>query len=311
MGRTCCFFHSLLNNERRKFLSEATGCFFLMLLELAVGDAYGAGFEYAASEFVRQHNDLSQYHPHGKYSRIFRRYTDDTQMSLAVVELMLAEAEWTPLTIATYFWNTFRRDPREGYSSRVYSALAETNSPAEFLNRITSDSSGNGAVMRATPLGLYPTVDGIKQKAEIQARVTHNSTLAVAGATAAALLTHYFVYSLGPKAEVGDFLEMHVPGNWTTDWAGSVTERADVCVQAVLTALRRSASLSELLRECVAFTGDVDTVAAVALSAGSWCQELTPDLPAHLIAQLENGDFGADYLVRLDKALTAKFLTRT
>jgi hypothetical protein len=35
-----------------------------MLLELAIGDAYGAGFEYASDQIVRERNDLSAYVPH-------------------------------------------------------------------------------------------------------------------------------------------------------------------------------------------------------------------------------------------------------
>ena len=38
-----------------------------MLLETAVGDAYGAGFEYVPDEIVRNHNDLSGYMQHQKY----------------------------------------------------------------------------------------------------------------------------------------------------------------------------------------------------------------------------------------------------
>jgi ADP-ribosyl-[dinitrogen reductase] hydrolase len=35
-----------------------------MLLELAIGDAFGAGFEYAAAEIVHKKNDLSGYIQH-------------------------------------------------------------------------------------------------------------------------------------------------------------------------------------------------------------------------------------------------------
>jgi len=39
-----------------------------VLVELAVGDAYGAGFEYATADFVRMHNDLSGYHAHPRHA---------------------------------------------------------------------------------------------------------------------------------------------------------------------------------------------------------------------------------------------------
>jgi hypothetical protein len=63
--------------------------------------------------------------------------------------------------------------------------------------------------------------------------------------------------------------------------------------------------MSDLLRRCVAFTGDVDTVAAIALAAGAHCDDLVQDLPGHLVAGLENGPYGRDYLVELDASLLA------
>src|SRR5690348_9192118 len=87
----------------------------VMLVEIGVGDAYGAGFEYASPAVVRQRNDLSGY---------FRRrrpvdvgtYTDDTQMSIAVAELIASDAPWTRETIADKFVEVFKRDPRRGYA---------------------------------------------------------------------------------------------------------------------------------------------------------------------------------------------------
>ncbi|WP_265273214.1 hypothetical protein [Nostoc sp. KVJ3] len=68
--------------------------------------------------------------------------------------------------------------------------------------------------------------------------------------------------------------------------------------------------MSELLQDCIAFTGDVDTVAAMfttgydyALAAGSCSEEITQDIPNHLVTGLENGTYGRDYLIDLDKQL--------
>lgn len=71
-----------------------------MLLELAIGGAYGAGFEYA-DEMARTHNDLSNYVQHPRHRGTKPgMYTDDTQMSLAIAELIVDGADWTPLNIA-------------------------------------------------------------------------------------------------------------------------------------------------------------------------------------------------------------------
>ena len=115
-----------------------------MLLELAVGDAYGAGFEYVNVYLVEQFNDLSRYIHHPRHKAIQPgMYTDDTQMSLAVAELIVSDAEWTALNIASQFVEVFKRDPRTGYASGFYGFLKRVESGEQFLAEIhpTSDKS--------------------------------------------------------------------------------------------------------------------------------------------------------------------------
>ena len=74
-------------------------------------------------------------------------------------------------------------------------------------------------------------------------------------------------------------------------------------VRAAITAIMTADSMAEILRQCVAFTGDVDTVAAIALGAAAASPEIKQDLPEVLIAGLENGPYGSDFLRRLDQRL--------
>ena len=61
-----------------------------MLVQMAKGDAYGAGFEYAPEDFVLLYHKLTAYVQHPKHKLIPGVYTDDTQMSIANVEVILA-----------------------------------------------------------------------------------------------------------------------------------------------------------------------------------------------------------------------------
>lgn len=70
-----------------------------MLLEIAIGDAYGAGFEYADSSYVRAKNNLVGYVRHPRHGIRPGHYTDDTQMSLAIAELILSGQEWNKANI--------------------------------------------------------------------------------------------------------------------------------------------------------------------------------------------------------------------
>lgn len=275
-----------------------------MLLELAIGDAYGAGFEYASREIVQRHNDLSGYLKHPKHAISPGCYTDDTQMSLTIAEAILSGEGWTPQLLANAFVTAFKRDPREGYAGRFYEFLQQVSDAEQFLSDINPISDKSGAAMRACPLGVFPTIDEVIEKCTLQARVTHNTPDGIAAANAAALMTHYFLYQYGAKSQLGQFLEKYVPGYpWAEPWWGEVKSKGWMSVRAAVTAVMRHNRLSLILKESVDFTGDVDTVATIALGAASCSHEVEPDLPDHLFHNLERGKYGYDYLRELDRKL--------
>jgi ADP-ribosylglycohydrolase len=63
--------------------------------------------------------------------------------------------------------------------------------------------------------------------------------------------------------------------------------------------------MSEILKKCISFSGDVDTVATIALASASWAKDVDQDLPSHLYEGLENGSYGRDYLIGLEAKLLA------
>ncbi|MES2464053.1 MAG: ADP-ribosylglycohydrolase family protein [Armatimonadota bacterium] len=275
-----------------------------MLLELAIGDAYGAGFEYVDPQVVYRHNDGQTYRRHQTHGLGAGCYTDDTQMSLAIAEAIISGADWTPENLAQRFVSAFHRDPRTGYAQGFYNFLRNTRSGADFVATIRPDSDKSGAAMRAAPIGVFPTISEVMECCTLQARLTHDTPDGIAAANAAALMSHYCLYEIGPKAELGLFLEEYVPGRrWSQPYVGMVRSRGWMSVWAAVTALIECDSMTALLRRCVAFTGDVDTVATIALAAASCSREVTRDLPATLVTGLENGRYGRDYIVFLDRKL--------
>ncbi|MFE1744316.1 ADP-ribosylglycohydrolase family protein [Coleofasciculus sp. H7-2] len=274
-----------------------------MLLELAVGDAYGAGFEYASPQLIEACNDLSGYVQHPKHKIKPGSYTDDTQMSLAIAESIVSREPWTAEVLANSFVTAFKRDPREGYAGSFYDFLLEIRDGDEFLAKIQPTSDKSGAAMRAAPIGVFPTIEKVIEAATIQAAITHNTPHGINAAISAALMPHYFIYNLGQKKNLGKFLESHVSGEWSKPWMGEVKSKGWMSVRAAITAIEKNNSMSELLKNCINYTGDVDTVAAIALAAGSCSEEITQDLPVHLIGNLENGTYGRDYIIELDKRL--------
>lgn len=273
-----------------------------MLLELAIGDAYGAGFEYAPPASLAA-NHLGGYVQHPKHAIAPGSYTDDTQMSLAIAEAIVSGEPWTRENLATRFVAVFKRDPREGYASRFYDLLQRVKDGAELLADLRPNSDRSGAAMRAAPIGVFPEIAEVIERCRVQAAITHDTPDGTHAAIAASLMTHYFLYDLGPKAELGRFLSTHVPGDWNVRWSGEVGAQGWMSVRAAITALQEADRLSTILMRCVGYCGDVDTVAAIAMAAGSCSREIEDDIPEPLIEALENGTYGRDYLRALDQRL--------
>ena len=277
-----------------------------MLLELAIGDAYGAGFEYVNGQLIRQFNTLHSYVQHPRHSTLPGQYTDDTQMSIAIAEVIVAGQAWTLETLAESFVTCFKRDPREGYAGRFYEFLLHMNDGAQFLAEIIPTSDKSGAAMRAAPIGIFATMDEVISKATLQAKLTHDTPDGILAAVATALMTHYCLYKLGALKDLPTFLETHAHGKrWSDPWRGKVGAKGWMSVQAAVTVLVRNESMSALLKDCINFGGDVDTVATIALAAASCSAEYQQDLPPQLIDGLENARYGRDYLLELDRHLMA------
>ncbi len=278
-----------------------------MLVEIAVADAYGAGFEYTAPGEVPP-NDLSAYvqHPHHHLLRP-GMLTDDTQMSLANAECLLAGTT-TREAFAEAYVRCFKRDVRDGYARGFQAFLESVTDGADFLARIRPDSDKSGGAMRAGPMGLLPTLDAVLEVSARQARLTHDTPMGIASAQGAALMVHHQVRGLGPIAKLPAFLAAHVPGvDWLRPNRDRTGQKGEKIVRTALAVLLDARSLSDVLRLSVVFGGDTDTVAVIAMAAASVSRELPRDLPAVLVETLEDGPYGRSYLSGIDARLAVTF----
>jgi len=281
-----------------------------MLVELAIGDAFGAAFEYSPKSFIKKHNTGVYFSKHPRHNIPPGFYTDDTQMTLAIAEQIVSEDTWKPINLAARFVEVFHRDQRTGYAGRFYKFLKSVKTGKEFLDQIKPGSDKSGAAMRVTPIGLYSDIQEVLDKAEIQAKVTHDTPGGIASAKAAALLVHYCRFNLGPLDEAGAWIQGEIDGAWHLPWEKKVKTKGYMAVRAAITALQRNTSLVELLKDCINFTGDVDTVATIALAAASTSIAYERDIPDSLTLALENRKYGRNYLLKLDLELGSYFNER-
>jgi ADP-ribosylglycohydrolase len=281
-----------------------------MLLDIALADAYGAGFEFNESAYKANKNNLSDYVRHmGHPGLLPGMYTDDTQMSIAIAELMLERKSWNPTRIADKFVSCFKRDPRKGYASRFQHFLQQVNDGKEFVKNIRPNSDKSGSSMRSAVLGLYSDIEEVYQKTTMQAKLTHDTPDGIASALVVAFTSYFFNHNVDDKVQLENWLIAQISNHWHYpwgEWEGKVGVKGVECVRAALTAIKRNTSKSALLIDCVSFTGDVDTVAAIALGCVAHSEQFTNDLPQHLIDNLENKTYGKDYLITLDNKLNCQ-----
>lgn len=289
-----------------------------MILEIAIGDAYGAAFEWAPKEYVDEHNDGLKYMTRvSKHGSVMGGgvYTDDTQMTLAVAETIMSNpGEFKPAIFAAGFLTAYKRDVpyRRGYGSRVRLALTNSFSATEFLvNCVDPHSSSNGSVMRVLPCGILSTPEEVQNAAIAQSVTTHLHADAIDASRVLALVVHSLIYNEDMKfarhvawsLKECNFRHDHPVVTKYKDY-DSIPCDALITVGAAFDVVSKSKSYRDVLVNSVGKTGDVDSVAAIAMGLAS----LVPDIKKEfkdstLFDNLETSQFGRDYCIIQDKYL--------
>ena len=194
-------------------------------------------------------------------------FTDDTVMTLAVAQALLAAApeEDESLTRSRLIASMQRWGkayPHAGYGTR-------------FLDWLWSDdpqpyhSYGNGSAMRVSPAAwLYDDLDTVRRMARLSAEVTHNHPEGIKGAESTAAVI--FLGRTGhSKAEIRSYVEreFHYDLSRTCDQIRPGYFHVESCQQTVpeaITAFLEGESFEDVIRTAVSLGGDCDTLAAIA-----------------------------------------------
>jgi ADP-ribosyl-[dinitrogen reductase] hydrolase len=274
-----------------------------MLIEVAIGDAYGAGFEFVEDDIIEKHNKLESYYESRTDDIRAGQYTDDTQMSIAIAELLISKSKFNEIEIAQKFIDVFNRDKRHGYAKGFYNFLLNIEDAQSFINKINPESVRNGAAMRSVPLSYIKDKEELKKKAKLQAQLTHDTHEGIVSSQAVALIGHYFLYEKMKKEKLRDQLLLDTDEMFIINKKDRVMCEAIDTIDAVLTVLINSSTYSEILLKSVDLGGDTDSVASMALGLASLSEEFKNDLPKFLYNDLENKKYGKDYIINLDEKL--------
>lgn len=252
---------------------------------LSVGDAFGERFFQPPQVLVDalQRRQVPAAPPWA--------WTDDTAMALSVVETLREAGTIDPGALAHRFARRYAAEPHRGYGGGAHGLLTQLSQGAPWAQAARAlfdgqGSMGNGAAMRAPPLGAFfadAELSTVVEEAHRSAVVTHahpdGQAGAVAVSVAAACLarglsraqvwTH--VLSLTPPGPTRSGLErasrlgFDVPVHHAAETLGSGARAlsSDTVPFSLWCALRHHDDFVEALWNTVAGLGDRDTTCAI------------------------------------------------
>jgi poly(ADP-ribose) glycohydrolase ARH3 len=290
-----------------------------VLLGTFAADAIGARWEGSPAvgrDEARERLDASTAQP--------LRYTDDTQLTLALAEHLCTHPEVDPAGLAATFDEHF--EPWRGYARGMHGIVAawrEGVDPQAAARSVFPDGSyGNGAAMRVAPVGAVHAHDPqmVAQAATRQALLTHahpegvDAAVLQARAVAVAAATGTFgPAELRTAAQTctTDELRRHtgIAVAQADQWAatGDPREvaaaigtgvRASHSVAAALWVAAVATDFTDAVLLGLALGGDVDTIAAMACAVVGAAVG-SAAIPAAWIDGLEDGVRGRRYALGL------------
>lgn len=158
------------------------------LLGLSVGDAFGSMLDGCGAELGKRATLrlISTKRPW--------RWTDDTAMAVSIVELLVERGTIDPDALAAAFVRRFEREPDRGYGAGAFDVLSRAGKGAAWRDEAAKlfggkGSYGNGAAMRAAPIGAFFAADleRVRSEALCSAEPTHAHPDGAAGAVAVAI----------------------------------------------------------------------------------------------------------------------------
>lgn len=198
------------------------------------------------------------------------RITDDTAMTIAVAEALLAAREGcfiddegaTEALVGACMRKWGNRYPDLGYGGR-FSWWLTAKQPQPY------GSYGNGSAMRVSAAGwLLPSLEETEEVAAWTAKVTHNHPEGVKGAVATAAVI-YLARHGRSKEEIKKYVEQRFAYDLSRscDEIRPTYRHVESCQQTVpeaVTAFLEGGDYTDVIRTAVSLGGDTDTLAAIA-----------------------------------------------
>ncbi len=276
------------------------------LVGLALGDALGAPFEGLMPPLESGMDAFFDHLPD------ILRYTDDTEMAIGVAESLVEKGGLDLDHMARKFAKNFT--PTRRYGPGTVSVLGMIQGGASWrdANRAVfpDGSFGNGAAMRAAPLGLFyaNSPDNLREATFEVSSITHDHPLAKEGAL---LITGAVSAILRGKSKtemldevsrlvqtedyrqklrvISEFMGHPISASLVIGRLGNSVLAHESAPTALYAYLREGRNYLKCVRYCISLGGDTDTICAMA-GALSGAKVGLGGLPEEMVEKLENRD---------------------
>lgn len=278
------------------------------LLALALGDAFGAPYEGGLIERLLWRLIGTQNNK--------RRWTDDTQMTIDVMESLIQFHKVDQNDIAARFAESYRWS--RGYGPGAARIIRQIRRGEPWESAVYSvyagGSYGNGAAMRSPAVGLFfekQGFDAVAKAADAVAAVTHAHPLAKEGATLIALGTalafqgagsqQTFITLIDSVQSQEHLAKLTLAKTWldagqdiapreVASRLGNGIAAVNSCVTAIYISYRfMNSTFEDLLRFGIKVGGDVDTIGAMACAIWGAARGFG-ELPDEKLKKLEKCD---------------------
>jgi ADP-ribosylglycohydrolase len=182
-------------------------------------------------------------------------YSDDTIETVAIIDAIINHNDYES-TLKKYILEY--QDYKPNFSP-YFSSSFSPNTIKWAKGEGRSDSKGNGALMRISPVGfLFNSYDDVVENAYLATIPSHNSYEAIDAATTVALMIYYFRKGYS-KEEVLKALEIEINYKPFKKFNTTCRETLGNC----LFALYNSYSFEDAIRKVLFMGGDTDTNACI------------------------------------------------
>ena len=234
-----------------------------------IGDLAGSIYEYSQLKSISNINA-------DKIITEASFYSDDTILTIAILDAILNKGnyeEYLKKYIKKYA--NYKPDFTPYFKTPFSKGLIDWSNSS-----IVGTSTGNGAMMRISPVGyLFNTEESVIKNAQLATIPSHNSKEAVAAATIVALMIFYFRNGLS-RDEVYQRLNIKIEYHPFKKFNTTCHETIGNCLYA----LYNSKSFEDAIRKTISMGGDTYTNACI---VGSIAESMYPISPA-LISEAES-----------------------